>query len=130
MLKDRNRTHEALKINVTAPHGNNNDSARREDAENILINVPEHVQPSLDKVLDYYAESGKRPLIKLCGGPLDIVSDFITQTEATLPANLLNNGRDVLDFIIHNICEFCRDKSVTHMTFNFTFNHKHESTLS
>lgn len=93
------------------------------DAHNndVFINVPQHLQPSLDAVLDYYVETGQKPIIKLCGNPLDVVSGFIRKMEETLPPHLLNNGKDIMDFIIHNLCEFGREKSVNQMIFNFTF---------
>lgn len=111
----------------------NNDSVTIDSVEitkELMIDVPMHVQPSLDKILDYYSENGKKPIIKLCGNPLDIVCDFITQIEATLPENLVNNGRDVIDFMINNLCGFCREKNVNHMTFNFIFHRNHEAQFS
>jgi len=97
-----------------------------DESNELVISVPNHMQPALDSVLDYYADNGQKPSIKLCGNPLDIVSDFITQIETTLPQHLLNSGRDIIDFIINNLCEFSREKSVNHMTFNFTFQRKQE----
>lgn len=102
----------------------------RLESNDIFIDVPNHVQPSLDSVLDYYADNGQKLEIKLCGSPLDIVSEFISQVEATLPESLLNNGRDAMDFIIYNLCEFSREKSISHMTFNFVFQRKGQGTIS
>lgn len=95
-------------------------------SKELMIDVPMHIQPSLDKILDYYTENSLKPVIKLCGNPLDVVCDFITQIEASLPENLINNGRDVIDFMTHNLCEFCREKNVSHMTFNFIFHRNHQ----
>lgn len=89
--------------------------------ENYSIDIPNHLQTSLDNLLDYYAASGKKPTIQLCGSPFDIITDFITQIETSLPENLLNNGKDLIDYIINSLCEFCREKSITHMTYQFTF---------
>ena len=119
MLAELTKPQTVFKVDVA------NDMPAASDAvsttRELMINVPQHVQPSLDKILDYYTENSKKPIIKLCGNPLEIVCDFITQIEASLPENLLSNGRDVIDFMIHNLCEFCREKNVNHLTFNFVF---------
>ncbi len=116
-----------FKIDVVTAPDTSNDNAESTD---FLIDVPAHLQPSLDCVLDYYTDNALKPVVKLCGGLLDVVSDFIRQIEATLPPTLINYGRDIIDFIISNLCEFCREKSVTHMTFNFSFNRKNESAIA
>jgi hypothetical protein len=104
---------------------NDNSEPLNTDApEDLTIDVPEHIQPSLDSVLDFYSSNGQKPLIKLSGNPLDIVSEFISEVEKTLPEALLNSGRDIIDFVINNLCRFSRDKSVNHISFNFSFNRK------
>lgn len=87
----------------------------------MAIDVPAHIQPALDMILDHYAQTGAKPEIKLCGNPLDIVSDFITKMQETLPAYLVNNGKDVMDFMIREICDFCRSRAMNHMTLQFRF---------
>lgn len=111
----------AFQIGVAAADNDNNGLPEKTE-QNAVIFVPDHIQPSMDALLDYYTNTAQKPVVKLCGGPLDIVSDFITQIESTISADLLNETRDVMDFMISNICDFCRDKSVSYMTFHFEFN--------
>lgn len=123
LLKQRN----VFKVDVANDPGA---AIIKVESKDLIVDVPENIQPSLDSLLDYYADNGQKPEIKLCGNPLDIVSDFVTQIEATLPENLINNGRDVIDFMIHNLCDFSREKNVSHMTFNFVFHRNREAQIS
>jgi hypothetical protein len=85
------------------------------------IKIPDQIQSAFDEILDFYAQNGQKPLIKLCGNPLDAVTGFIQNIKETLPENLINSGKDMMDFIIHQLCEFCRDHQMNYMTFHFTF---------
>ena len=87
----------------------------------ITINVPSHAQPSLDAILDHYAQTGAKPDIKLCGNPLEIVSNFIEKMQETLPPHLVNSGKDILDYMINSLCDFCRSRKMNHMTLQFKF---------
>ena len=113
----------AFVVDVVNDNGTSANRAN-DGGEDLIVNVPEHIQPSLDGVLDYYTQNGQKPEIKLSGSPLNIVSEFIAQVEATLPESLLNSGRDIIDFVIASLCQFSRDKSVNHITFNFIFSRK------
>lgn len=85
------------------------------------FDVPQDVQAHLDAILDYYADNALKPHIRLCGDPLHIVSSLVTQMQKTLPEALGQSGKIVLDFIIGNICAFCRDNNAGRVTFSFEF---------
>lgn len=120
----RNKTN-AFAVEI-ATNTQNADAERHHNGA-FMIDVPQHIQSSLDAVLEYYAQSGTKPEIKLCGNPLDIVSDFITKMQETLPAHLNHQAKDVLDFMIRELCGFCKERSMNYLTLHFSFNRSYQA---
>lgn len=85
------------------------------------VDLPTPIQKSLDAILDYYVETAQKPEIKLCGQPLDIASDLVIQFRETVPAHLTNAAKDVLDFLIRELAEFCKLRAINHLTVRFAF---------
>lgn len=86
--------------------------------------LPDNIQTALDTLLDNYTQSGVRPDIKLCGNPLDIVSELVTQIQNITPSHMQNTSKDFMDYIINVLCDFCRQRQINHMTVHFGFSNK------
>jgi hypothetical protein len=91
------------------------------------LDIPSHIQTSLDAILDYYADNALIPEIKLCGNPLDIASEFVIKIHETVPAHLTNASKDILDFMIREMAEFCKMRSLNYLTLRFSFNRSYRS---
>ena len=85
------------------------------------FDMPNDVQDSLDRILQYYRQNNMRPQVSLQGDPLDITSGLVSQVQATLPLPLQDAGKSLLDFLIQEIVNFCREKKVQSLSLNFVF---------
>ncbi|PCH99489.1 MAG: hypothetical protein COB76_05650 [Alphaproteobacteria bacterium] len=92
-----------------------------------VIDLPLHTQKSLDAILDYYVGHAIIPEIKLSGAPLDIVSDLIIQMRETVPEYLTHQAKDVLDFMVREVAEFCKARSVNYATLEFAFDRSYRA---
>lgn len=116
-----------LEIKVKSPNCDKicqNNHPNENSPERLLVNVPEHIQNSLDCLLDFYTEQGLKPVITLTGNALDIVCEFINHIQNNLPESFISTGKDVIDFIIDKLCDHCRNNSIGNIDFNFEFNRK------
>lgn len=83
--------------------------------------MPDHVQNSLDRILQFYRSKSMRPQVNLSGDPLAITSGLVSQVRGTLPNNLQKDGTVLLDYLIQEIVSFCREKQVRSLYLNFVF---------
>ena len=96
-------------------------SASEGNSISLGLNMPNDVQNALDSILQYYRRNAMRPIISLQGDPLDITSGLVSQVQATLPANLKDESQKLLNFLMHEIINFCREKQVKSLALNFVF---------
>lgn len=92
-----------------------------------MIDLPSHIQKSLDAILDYYVQNAIIPEIKLSGAPVEIVSELIIKMRETVPAHLTHQSKDVLDFMVREIAEFCKSRAINYLTLKFTFDRSYRA---
>lgn len=92
-----------------------------ESSVSLGFDMPEQVQNSLDRILEYYGRHSMRPIINLQGDPLDITSGLVSKLQTTLPSTLKDEGKILLDFLVREIVSFCREKKVQSLSLNFVF---------
>lgn len=85
------------------------------------LDIPEQAQVSLDKILQYYECSCMKPVVKAQGTPLDITSTLVKEVKQSLPNNLQGDAKNILDFMIQEIVNYCREQSANSLSINFTF---------
>lgn len=107
-------------LTMTADSAQSVDAPKTKSTTNDF-DVPKDVQTHLDLIIDYYAEKALKPHVQLCGDPLHISSSLVTQIQKTLPETLATSGKIVLDFLIGQICSFCRNNNAGRITFSFEF---------
>ena len=91
------------------------------ESTSLGFNMPNDVQNSLDRILQYYRQNNMRPEVSLQGDPLDITSGLVSQVQATLPLPLQDAGKKLLGFLVQEIVSFCREKKVQSLSLNFVF---------
>ena len=121
MLQDKIRTVSAAKTLRIDGHGSVQKNEAVFEMGESTIAIPAHVQNIVDEMLDYYSENNIKPVIKVSGNPLEIVSNFVNTLQETLPANLMTSGKDFMDFVINSLCDFCRERSIGYMSLNLSF---------
>lgn len=69
-------------------------------------------QQAIDSLLDYFARKAIVPKIKLHGDPISACVALTKQFQAIVPTHLQTEGKTILDYIIHSICDYCEQMKV------------------
>jgi hypothetical protein len=92
-----------------------------ENRDSLTLDMPMSVQESLDHILRHYQRSCTKPVFRMSGDPLCVVSGLVSQVKDDLPEHLQEEGRVLLNFMVDEIVSFCRERQTKSLSLHFSF---------
>ena len=79
------------------------------------VPIDPNLQGSVDRVLDFMITHGLSPLIRVSGTILDGAQQIAEQFPPYLPVHLQDDGRRLIDHLLHWIADYADETNATHM---------------
>ena len=106
---------------VVAPDQDGSQLERGGAEDSCTLDLPNDVQNSMGKIIDFYKDNAMKPLFQLKGNPLEITASLCRQMKEPVPDHMQIDAKTVLNFMVGHIVTFCREHQARSLTLNFAF---------
>jgi len=100
--------------------------------QSYLIDIDDDIHEAIDRVIYYYDSQDVEPRFTFTGSPLDIAAGLAREVKASLPQDFAEDARVLLDYMIAQFVDYCREVKSNNLSVTFAFkrgknNHKTET---
>ena len=92
-----------------------------EDGKNHIIDIDDDIHDAIDRVIAYYQKQDIEPRFTFSGTPLDIAANLAQEVKASLPNEYADDMQVVLNYMIQQFVDYCREAKSNNLTVTFAF---------